>query len=183
MGNLFSYKIKHTKLGHFDLNISPLSCPQEVTKMPSTTQLSETSQAIARYLVEHSVNALGGGGAQNDSPHNCYISERQLPDGRTLKVIFSDINKAGAEKPMPNSSLEVSLLPVRDDQMGYQTTEYGLTGAFDDIRILTGIAGAGSALGMTFLFSSHMVNGFTREQIQGQYASLMRQVYSALAGK
>ena len=132
-------------------------------------------------MVEHGANPLTVDGAQKDALPNHYEVKKELSDGRTLRAYFCDINKAGPGNPMPNSRLEVTLHPVRADQVGYQTMEYGLTGEFSDFRILTGIAD--NMLDGWFHFSSDTVSDFTRNQLQQKYDRLIKEVYTALSGE
>ncbi len=149
--------------------------------MYNATQLSQTSQAIARYLVEHGTNPLHEDGKQRTNLPNHYSFRKELPDGRNLIAYFCDINKAGAETPMPNSRLQVTIKPVRSDQVGYSTTEYGLSGEFNEFRTLTGLAN--NMIDGWFHFSRDAVSDITRDQLQEKYDKLMKEVYTALSGK
>ncbi len=149
--------------------------------MPDTIKLSETSQAIARYLVEHGANPLTEDGAQKENLPNHYEVRKELSDGRNLRAYFCDINKAGPENPMPNSRLEVTLKPVRADQVGYQTMEQGLTGEFQELRILTGTAD--NMIDGWFHFGRDTLSDFTKDHLQEKYDRLMKEVYTALSGK
>ncbi len=145
--------------------------------MPDAKQLSETSQAIARYLVEHGQNPLTRDGTQKEGLPNHYEVRKELPDGRNLRAYFCDINKAGPDNPMSNSRLEVTLQPFRDDQVGYHTMEYDLTGEFEEFRILTGTAN--NMLDGWFHFERDTLSDSTRGHLQEKYDKLMKEVYVA----
>ena len=150
--------------------------------MADAKQLSETSQAIARYLVEYGANPFTKDGAQlEEDLSSHYEVRKELPCGRILRAYFYDSNKAGPENPMPNSRLEVTLQPVRAEQVGYQTREYGLTGEFQMLRILTGVSD--NMLDEGFHFSRDTVSDLTRDYLQQKYEILMKKVYTALSGE
>ncbi|MBI2573755.1 hypothetical protein HYV86_07860 [Candidatus Woesearchaeota archaeon] len=139
-------------------------------------ELSETSQAIARYLVEYGTNEFTLDGSQTEGFPGHYTVKTLFNDGRKLRAYFCDINNAGVERPMRNSRLEISLDPVKEDQWGFQTQENGLTGRFESLRV-----SRGKDIWKTFL--SRHDGDATRDRVQKIYSHFMESVYAKLTGK
>ena len=134
--------------------------------MLKTPELSETSQAISRYLIENDNEPVED--TERDIQTH-YSVQKEIPDGRILKVDFHDIDNTGIEKPMPYSRLEVTLKPTTPYQVGYETMEYGLTG---DIIFF------GKNAGTTDWFSFSRNNKSTKEikYFQEKYEEVLKEV-------
>ncbi|MDD5193238.1 MAG: hypothetical protein PHF67_01490 [Candidatus Nanoarchaeia archaeon] len=140
--------------------------------------LDPTSQAIARYLIEHGREGYFQEGSDSDHVKRVEVElleqgyrlpghhriDRVLDDGRRLSVYYCNINNRPVEDPMPNSRLELSLHPVREDQFGYSTTEHGLSGNFDCFQFLFGVPSEMGAYDLEGFGGRRDHTSFTRKE-------------------
>lgn len=104
------------------------------------------SQAIAEYLMEHGRKSNPWPEEEMGIPRNLvdelspghYRIDKVFDDGRKLTAYFCNVNNRPVNNPMRNCRLEFDLAPAREDQFGYSTTEYGLSGKFNLFQILLG---------------------------------------------
>ena len=141
--------------------------------MLKTPELSETSQAISKYLIEN-----------DNEPVKCiegdiqthYSVKKEIPDGRILKVDFHDIDNTGIEKPMPYSRLEVILKPTTPDQVGYETMEYGLTGDIIFFGKNAGTTDKNNIFSNRFSFSRNNMSTYEIKHFQEKYERVLEEV-------
>jgi hypothetical protein len=143
--------------------------------------MSETSRNIAHYVIQHGSNPHTVDGQQKAGYPGHYRIERTMSDGRTLSIYYGDVNMRGADDPMPNSSLVISLTPVRNDQFGYETHEYGLTGEFEIFRLMTGTIRQYPEGWLHF--NRGEVSEPVKEKIQTRYELVLAEVHAALRGE
>lgn len=151
---------------------------EQTAPVEEKVPVSCLSRSIADYLVEHGTNPFSEDGAQKDDRPNHYHIQRQLEDGRNLGVYF--VNRKGytTEVPARYSRLEVTIKPVREDQFGYELRERGLSGEFEEFRILTGLYENGYPQAWAHLEGD--LDELTKDHIQDKYEHVMQEVHDIL---
>lgn len=139
--------------------------------MVQTGQLSETSVKLAEYLVKNGTNPY--------YPTEGHFEVRKtLPDGRNLRLYFCNVSGKGIEKIPPNARLEIDVNPITDDQVGYQTFEWGLAGKFKgsyQFRVLMG-----NKNHWITLSPSTVIVDNVRKTLEEEYESLKKRVLEYL---
>ena len=132
---------------------------------------------IAEYLMNngHYPESLMSIHKDSRTPGH-YEIRKKLPDNRKLVVYFCNVNNKKVKYCEPNSRLEITITPSRDDQIGFETAEWGLKGKFTDFRILTG-------KNSWYHVSSIDQSDTQLVMVQRRYHQLLHEVYHELSGK
>ena len=98
------------------------------------TTLENTSQSIADYVREHGRDTSRKDEIPSEDMRKHFQVTGILPDGRELQVKYHIVPR----DTTPTTSLEIRLRPVKSDQYGCITQEYGLNGEIRDFILLIG---------------------------------------------
>jgi hypothetical protein len=125
--------------------------------------VNELSKTIAKFLIEKGEHVSG----EKDA---AYRIDTTLHDSRRLTLVYLDAGGKGIRKPLPESRLEILIMPNTGDQIGFKTTEHGLTGKYSEFEIMT-------AHGPMITISNTGIHPNTIGQAQKQYDKILEIAY------